>query len=310
MQFFQTPNIDFIAKRKIAYFISLGLFVVGLVSMILHGGPNLGIDFKGGTSIQLRFNTEIDTQDIRDALSDIGLGTSEIKSIGAAGDFLIYVEQQRGVSASDMTNRVIGAITEAIPDVQYELMQTETVGPKIGDELRKAVILAVLVALLLILIYIGWRFELVFAVGAIIALFHDVIITLGIFSLMNYELSLKEIAAFLTIVGYSLNDTIVVYDRARENLKVLRSDDLGTIMNKSINQVLSRTIITSLTTFFVVLILFIFGGAVIKGFAFTMLIGVIVGTYSSIFVASPVILEWQMRHGGKRELKMAKKRKR
>ena len=169
--------------------------------------------------------------------------------------------------------------------------------------------LAVLIALLLILVYIGWRFELVFAVGAILALFHDVMITLGIFSILNIEISLKEIAAFLTIVGYSLNDTIAVYDRIRENLKVMRSDNLATIMNSSINQCLSRTVITSLTTFIVVLILFLFGGEVIKGFALAMLIGVVVGTYSSIFVASPVILEWQSHHGGKRELRMAHKKR-
>ena len=310
MQFFQTPSIDFISRRRIAYFVSAGLFIAGLISIILHGGLNLGIDFKGGTSIQLRFEQPVTTEQLRGALSSIGLGTSEIKGFGTGNDYLIYVEQQRGVSAADQASRIESAISESLPEVPYEIMKTDTVGPKIGEELRKAMVLAVLIALLLILIYIGWRFELVFAVGAIAALFHDLLITLGVFSLLNYELSLKEIAAFLTIVGYSLNDTIVVYDRIRENLKVLRSDDLATIMNKSINEVLSRTIVTSLTTLVVVLALFLFGGEVIKGFAFAMLIGVIVGTYSSIFVASPVVLEWQSRHGGKRELKMAKKKRR
>ena len=207
-----------------------------------------------------------------------------------------------------MVKRVEGAITNSL-SIGYEVQKIDTVGPKIGEELRKAAMLAIFLALGLILIYIGWRFELLFAVGAIVALFHDVFITLGIFSLLNFEISLKEIAAFLTIVGYSLNDTIVVFDRIRENLKVLRSENLSTIMNRSINQVLSRSAITSLTTFLVVFILFVLGGEVIKGFAFAMLVGVVVGTYSSIFVASPVVLEWQMRHGGRRELKMAKKRK-
>lgn len=309
MQFFQTPNIDFISKRRLAYFLSAGLFLVGVISMVIRGGLNLGIDFKGGTSIVIKFDEEISTDEIRNALGEIGLTNSEIKTFGSNLEYLIYVEQQRGVSATEMARRVEGAVSESMSGKAYEILRVDTIGPKIGQELRKATILAILISMLLILIYVGWRFELVFAVGAIAALFHDVLITMGIFSLLNFELSLKEIAAFLTIVGYSLNDTIVVYDRIRENLKVLRSENLATIMNRSINQCLSRTIVTSLTTFSVLLILFIFGGEVIKGFAFTMLVGVVVGTYSSIFVASPVVLEWQMRHGGKRELKMAKKKR-
>ena len=309
MQFFQTPNINFIVKRKSAYFISLSLLIMGLIAMGIRKGPNLSIDFKGGTSIVFRFEQDISTSELRDILSIIGLGTSEIKSFGARNEFLIYAEQQKEISASEMVQKIEAAIQQSIPEMDYEVRKIDTVGPKIGGELQRKAILAILLALLLILIYVGIRFEPVFAVGAIVALFHDVFITLGIFTFLNFELSLKEIAAFLTIVGYSLNDTIVVYDRIRENLKILRSEDLTTIMNRSINQCLSRTVITSLTTFFVLLILFLIGGEVIKGFAFAMLIGVIVGTYSSIFVASPVILEWQKRHGGKRELRMAKKRR-
>jgi len=309
MQFFQTPNIDFISRRRYAYFLSAGLFLVGIVSLIVRGGPNYGIDFKGGTSVVVRFEKEISTTQLRDALASMGMGTSEIQTFGTRNEYLIYVQQQRGASATETARRVEEAISQSVSDIAYEIRSIDTIGPKIGEELRKATILAILIALLLILIYIGWRFEFVFAVGAIAALFHDVLITLGIFALLNYEISLKEIAAFLTIVGYSLNDTIVVYDRIRENLKVLRSENLPTIMNKSINQCLSRTVVTSLTTFVVVFILYLFGGKVIKGFAFAMLVGVIVGTYSSVFVASPVVLEWQMRHGGKRELKMARKKR-
>lgn len=309
MQFFQTPNIDFISKRRIAYFVSGAFFVVGVISLILHGGPNYGIDFKGGTSIVFRFDTVVSTAQIRDALAPAELGNAEIKTFGAANEFVIYVEQKRETSAAEMVVAVETALQNAMPDVTYEKLQEETVGPKIGEELRGSMIKALFFALLLILIYISVRFELVFAVGAIAALFHDVLITLGIFSVLNLEISLKEIAAFLTILGYSLNDTIVVYDRIRENLKVLRSEELDAIMNKSINQVLSRTMVTSLTTFLVVFILFLFGGEVIKGFAFAMMVGVIVGTYSSIFVASPVVLEWQGRHGGKRQLRMAKKKR-
>jgi len=246
---------------------------------------------------------------IRGALGSIDLGKSEIKRFGTKNEFLIYIEQQKEVSAFEMARIVETTIGEQISGVSYEIEKIDVIGPRIGDELRKAAILAIFIALILILIYIGWRFEVVFAAGAIAALFHDVLITLGIFSILNYEISLKEIAAFLTIVGYSLNDTIVVYDRIRENLKVMRGDNLVTIINKSINQVLSRTVITSVTTFTVVLILFLFGGKVLHGFAFAMLCGVIVGTYSSIFVASPIVLEWQIRHGGKRGLKMAKKKR-
>ncbi len=308
MQFFQTPSIDFVSKRRLAYVVSSALFFIGLVSLIVRGGPNYGIDFKGGTSVILKFEEEISTQEIREVLDSIGMGSSEIKSFGANNEYLIYMEQQRGLSASELARKVEGAISKSLSGIPYEVLKVDTVGPKIGGELRKAAVLAILIALLLILIYIGWRFELVFSVGAIAALFHDVLITLGIFSLLNFEISLKEIAAFLTIVGYSLNDTIVVYDRIRENLKTLRSENLATVMNRSINQCLSRTIITSFTTFAVVLILFVFGGEVIKGFAFAMLVGVVVGTYSSVFVASPIVLEWQMRHGGKRELRMARRR--
>jgi len=309
MQFFQTPSIDFVSKRRLAYVVSSALFFIGLVSLIVRGGPNYGIDFKGGTSVVLKFEEEISTQEIREVLDSIGMGSSEIKSFGANNEYLIYMEQQRGLSASELARKVEGAISKSLSGIPYEVLKVDTVGPKIGGELRKAAVLSILIAMLLVLIYIGWRFELVFSVGAITALFHDVLITLGIFSLLNFEISLKEIAAFLTIVGYSLNDTIVVYDRIRENLKTLRSENLATVMNRSINQCLSRTVVTSLTTFVVVLILFVFGGEVIKGFAFAMLVGVVVGTYSSVFVASPVVLEWQTRHGGKRELKMAKKRR-
>ena len=309
MQFFKTPSIDFISKRTIAYYVSGLLIFVGIVSLIIRGGPNLGIDFKGGTSIIIQFEKEISTVELRQTLSTEELGSPEIKSIGTQNEYLVYVEQKKEISTEVMAQKVKDTISNSLKDYPYDIRKIDTVGPRIGSELRKAMILAIAIALLLILIYIGWRFEFVFAVGAIIALFHDVIIVFGIFSLLNFEISLKEIGAFLTIVGYSLNDTIVVYDRIRENLKSMRNENLATIMNKSINQCLSRTIVTSITTFVVVLILYVFGGQVIKGFAFAMLIGVVVGTYSSIFVASPIILEWQMRHGGKRQLKMSKKKK-
>ncbi|MBN2103091.1 protein translocase subunit SecF [bacterium] len=306
MQFFRTPNINFIQKRRTAYVISGVLVLFGIVSIF---NLNLGIDFKGGTSIVLQFEDKVTVSELRNALAVGDFGNIEIKHFGSRNEVLIYVEQKKDVSAQEMAVKVESAIQEVMPDKEYQRIKYDTVGPKIGEELRKSAVLAILFALFLILIYIGWRFELVFAIGAIIALFHDVLITIGIFTMLNFELSLKEIAAFLTIVGYSLNDTIVVYDRIRENLKILRSEDLGAIINRSINQCLSRTVVTSLTTFVVVAILFIIGGGVIRGFAFAMMVGVVVGTYSSIFVASPLVLEWQSRHGGKGKLRMIKRKR-
>lgn len=309
MRLFKNPSIDFLSKRKIGYIVSSALIVIGVISLIIKGGPDYGIDFKGGTSVVIKFFEDITTSQLRDVLSGSEISNAEIKSFGTTREFLIYIEQQRGISAAEMAERVQKIIGDSLTGKKYEVRKVETIGPKIGEKLRNSAIWAILIALLLILIYIGIRFELLFAVGAIIALFHDVLITLGIFSLLNFEISIKEIAAFLTIVGYSLNDTIVVYDRIRENLKVLRREDLYSVLNKSINQCLSRTVVTSVTTFIVVLILFLFGGEVLKGFSFAMLVGVVVGTYSSIFVASPVIFEWQKKHGGKRKLKMAKRKR-
>ncbi|MCK5148571.1 protein translocase subunit SecF [bacterium] len=309
MQFFKTPSIDFTSKRKMAYVVSAALFALGLVFLIIHGGPNLGIDFKGGTEIVVDFEQSVKIGDLRTVMTDADMGNSAIRHFGSSDEYQIYVEQQKEGSAEEVAVQVRSALDKGFGDTSYTIRRIETIGPKIGEELRRAMIWAILVALFLILVYISIRFELIFAMGAIIALFHDVLITFGIFSIVNFEISIKEIAAFLTIVGYSLNDTIVVYDRIRENLKTMRNESLATIINRSINQVLTRTVVTSVTTFAVVLILFLFGGDVINGFAFAMCVGVIIGTYSSIFVASSIVLEWQMRHGGKRSLKMAKKKK-
>jgi preprotein translocase subunit SecF len=309
MQLIKSSNIQFIAHRNRAYLFSVSLLVLGIAAAIVRGGLNYGIDFKGGTSIVLQFKEPVTVSELRDALSSNEIGSAEIKRFGSRNEVLIYVKQQKEIGMQTIAMKVDSLIQNKLPELKYERIMFDTVGPKIGKELRTSAIFAVLIALLLILIYIGWRFELVFAIGAIIALFHDVLITLGIFTLAGFELSLKEIAAFLTIVGYSLNDTIVVYDRIRENLKVLRSENLDAIINRSINQTLSRTLITSGTTLIVVLVLFLFGGSVIKGFAFAMVIGIFIGTYSSIYVASPLVLEWQSRHGGKGRLRMMKRRK-
>ncbi|MFQ6113230.1 MAG: protein translocase subunit SecF [bacterium] len=297
MQFLVNTNFDFIGKRKAALIFSITLILIGLGSLILHGGPNYGIDFLGGTSVELHFEKDISIAEVRSALSRIGFGNAEIKNFGAGNEILIRVEEQE--AGTEISDAIKAELTKSFPDNPYTVQLVEKVGPKIGAELRRAAVWAILIALFFILLYISWRFEFIFAVGAIVALFHDVLITLGVFSLLRLEISLAIIAAFLTIVGYSLNDTIVVFDRIRENLKALRRETHETIINTSINDSLSRTIITSLTTMMVVLILYIFGGEVIHNFAFALIVGVVVGTYSSIFIASPIVVEWRKR----RELK-------
>ena len=295
MQFFQNLNIDFIGKRRIGYIFSGSLILLGILSLIVHKGPKYGIDFTGGTSLEVKFEQNISTADLRGSISDIGFGDAEIKQIGLASEneFIIRVQkQEEGTEASTMIEE---ELTKDFPDNHYDLRSAQEVGPKIGGELRRAALMAVLISLLGILIYISWRFEFKFAIGAVVALFHDVLITLGLFSLLQMEVSLVVVAAFLTIVGYSLNDTIVVFDRIRENQKIMRREALPGIINVSLNQTLSRTIITSITTLIVVLVLFIMGGEVVHSFAFALLIGVVIGTYSSLFVASPIVLEWHSR---------------
>ena len=293
MQFLKDVNIDFLGKRKIGAVFSAILIIIGIISLILRGGPNRGIDFQGGASIRLKFEKSIKVGTVRDVLSDIGLGNSEIKQIGSENEILVRVQQQEKIG--EVSEIVTSELSNKISDNNFEILEKEIVGPRIGKELGRAAIWSILAALGLILVYISWRFEFKFAVGVVIALFHDVIITLGAFSVLNLEISLAVVAAFLTIVGYSLNDTIVVFDRIRENLKILRREQYEQIINSSINQTLNRTILTSFTTFMVVIILFFFGGEVIHNFSFALLVGVLIGTYSSIFVASPIVVEWQRR---------------
>jgi len=282
-------NIDFLGKRKLAAMISGAVILAGLVSIVLHGGPLYSIDFEGGTEIQVLFTESTDVEAVREALSEIGYGDAAIRSFGNEDEFLIHVK------TSTKSEEQVNTIREALASIHggsYEIRRLETVGPKIGKELKGDMISAVLIAMAGIVIYISIRFQFMYAIGALVALTHDVLITLGLFSLLNMEISLSVLAAFLFIVGYSLNDTIVVFDRVRENAKEKRHDSFMSVLNISLNQTLNRTVITSLTTLTVVLILLVFGGEVIKPFAFALTIGLIVGTYSSIFVASPVVLAW------------------
>ncbi len=290
-------HIDFMAARKAAFVLTLILIVAGIASLILHGGPRYSIDFAGGRLVELAFSQPVEAEDVRSALSDVGISDVEVQHFEAgagsgSGDLGVILRFKEDVLASaggedgSPTGRIIRALKAQESGLEIDVRREESVGPKIGSELRSRAIKAIIIALAAILIYVGIRYEFVFALGAVAALFHDVFITLGIFSILNIEISLPIVAAFLTIAGYSINDTIVVFDRIRERRRSHMRSSLREIMNISINQVLSRTIVTSVTTIFVVLALFLFGGPVIHDFATAMLIGVAIGTYSSIFVAT------------------------
>jgi preprotein translocase subunit SecF len=334
-------NIDFIGKKKIAFILSITCVAVSVISLIFHGGPKLGIDFAGGTLIQIKFKTPVQIDHIYTGLNTVGLGKSSVQQFGQDIDneFLIRTEISYGSGegfSSDMKNAL-----EASTQQDVEIRRVEMVGPQVGKDLREKALFAIFYALLFITIYISGRFELKwmlsgvvaaaligavylfdlfnvsipfligaalivtlvvfwflelkYAMGAIVALMHDVIITVGIFSIFEKEFTLPIIAALLTIVGYSLNDTIIVFDRIRENLKKFHKKPLAFIVNRSINETLSRTILTSLTTLMVVVTLFVLGGGIIHDFAFALIIGILVGTYSSVYVASPILLAWQGR---------------
>ena len=303
MNLFVDTNIDFIGKRKIGIAISLSLILIGLVSIVAHGGPRLGIDFLGGTLVQVRFDDPVSIIDVRSAISSAGYGGAVIQQFGGDKEILIRILEAKG--DSEASTLISQALSDYFTSNPYEIRKVEKVGPKIGGELRNKAVLAIFAAMLGIVIYITFRFEFKFAIGALIALAHDVLITLGIFSLLDIEITLAVIAAFLTIVGYSLNDTIVIYDRIRENIKAMRHESYEKIINTSINNSLARTVVTSLTTFMVVFILYIIGGQVISGFSFAMMLGVIVGTYSSIFIASPILIEWHERTAAKKLSELA-----
>lgn len=294
MKLLKETNIDFLSMRKFGFVISGSFILAGIVSLLLQGGPALSIDFTGGTLAQIQFNQPPDIGKVRSALDKMNIGVGEVQTFGAPNEILIRLQVDN--SKNDPAVELKKALQSEFPTEKLDFRRIEKVGPKIGSELKGKALFAIVTAIIGILIYISIRFEFRFAIGAIAALVHDVLITLGIFSILNYEISLSIIAAFLTIVGYSLNDTIVVFDRVRENLKKLKTLDQESIFNKSINDSLSRTVITSFTTFLVVSILYIAGGEVIRYFAFAMIIGVLVGTYSSIYVASPVVVLWQQRY--------------
>jgi preprotein translocase SecF subunit len=277
-------NYSFSSKFKQANFLSIALFFISII-LIAFKGLNYGIDFKGGTLIELRANNT-EASSIRDVLKNMQLGDVNVKKFGKDGDFLIKVEQKND------NNKLIPEIKKNLSDnlnSDVNFRRVENVGPKVSAELLQSGIMAISLSLAAMLFYIWIRFEWQFSIGSIVALFHDVIITLGIFSLLSLEINLSIIAAVLTIVGYSMNDTVVIYDRIRENLGKFHRLDISDIANLSINETLARTIITSATTLLALFSIFILGGEILRGFSFAMILGVLIGTYSSIFVASPIL---------------------
>jgi preprotein translocase subunit SecF len=291
-------NFDFIRFSKTAVFISLGLILIGVLSFLYHGGPNYGVDFVGGTVVHVKFTQPTAIADIRQALATTDIANMTVQDFGQGGsEFLIRMPVVEA-GAEDISTKVQKGLVGKFGEQAFEVRRVETVGPKVGKDLRQKAILAVLFSTLMMGVYIAFRFEPRFGLGAATALLHDVIITAGALSLLNYEFDLTTVAALLTVVGFSVNDTVIVCDRIRENMRKMRREGLASIINKSINETLSRTIITTGTAVLVILALYFLGGEVIHGFAFALLVGFIIGTYSSIYVASPIVL-WFERGGQK-----------
>jgi len=332
-------NIEFIGRKKIAFFLSIVCIAISVLSLIIHKGPRLGVDFAGGTLVQIKFASTVRIDDIKSGLGTIGLGKSSVQQFGQQTDNEFLIRTEISYEGGEGFTTDIKNALESSTEGEVEIRRVEMVGPQVGEDLRKKALFAMFYALLFITIYISGRFELKwmlsgvvaaaligavyifnlfsvsipfligaalivtliifwflelkYAMGAIVALIHDVIITVGIFSILDKEFALPIIAALLTIIGYSLNDTIIVFDRIRENLRKYHKKPLAFIINRSINETLGRTILTSMTTLVVVVTLFILGGGIIHDFAFALIIGIVVGTYSSIFVASPILLAWQ-----------------
>ncbi|HET6462436.1 MAG TPA: protein translocase subunit SecF [Candidatus Krumholzibacteria bacterium] len=310
--FFHNANYNFVKVRRRAMLISAIVILAGAVSILLHKGLKESIDFSGGALVEIGLEKPVPVQDVRSIVEHAGFGGAEITRFGQESSYLIKVKEIAATGAnaaapadSNVTperaiaKQIEAALSAGIQGQKVEVRRVETVGPKVGGELRKAAFLAVIYSLLGILIYISWRFQFRFAVAAIIATAHDALVMLAFFSFAGLEMSVSGIAAILTVVGYSLADTVVVFDRIRENMSLRRREDMGTLINTSINETLSRTIITSGTVMLTLVALLVFGGAVIREFALAMIVGTIAGTYSSIFIAAPILLEWQMWHPNK-----------
>jgi len=300
MEIIKKTNIDFLGLRKGAFGVSVLLAALGIacVVMIATGKANLGIDFSGGASANLVFEKAVRIEDARKALDKAGLGGAELQSFTEGTKMLVRIKGS-DIPTDQVVDKIAAAFTSAFPDNRVTVDSSSAIGPTVGKALQKDALLAISIALLCIIIYIAWRFEFKFGLAATVATFHDVLAVLGIFFVLHKEITLLVVTALLTIAGYSLTDTVVVFDRIRENLKLRQKDNLIDIINSSINEVLSRTVVTSLTTFLTVLSLFLIGGEVLHDFAFALMAGIIVGTYSSVFVASPLLFVWRGSKGGK-----------
>jgi preprotein translocase subunit SecF len=296
MRFFKKTSIDFMGKRGIWYMISASFILAGMVTLAIRG-VDFGIDFLGGTELIVQFNQPVSISDVRASMDRIGMGKAEIKTFGSNRDILIRTaEQAEGTTIGD---KMRVTLKEGFANNPYIVLKEDKIGPKIGAELRRNALYAIIASVLAIGIYVGLRFKFIYGVGAVAALFHDVLVTLGLIAMFNgvfnLEINQNMIAAFLTLVGLSVNDTVVIFDRMRENQKIFRSMGLFEVMNKSLNETLSRTIITSGTIFIVLVVLLTVGGEVTRGFAFALTVGIITGTYSSIFVASAIVLDYTIR---------------
>ncbi len=299
MQLFHKSNINFIGHRWIFFTISAIVILAGVASLITKGGPRLGVDFTGGSLLQVKFNQTVTTGEIRKTLDEKGFNNAEIQSFLDSNVFIIRIKKA-AIPMTEVANKVEETFKAKWGEGSFTIERTEMVGPRVGETLSEQALWAVILSWIGIIIYVAFRFKSpAHGVAGVIALAHDVIITIGFFSLLNKEITLTIIAALLTLIGYSINDTIVVYDRIRENMRLLRSKTLKEIINTSLNDTLGRTVITSLTVIMVLLALYIWGGEVIHDFSLALLIGAVVGTYSSVGIASPLVYEWETRKAKK-----------
>jgi preprotein translocase subunit SecF len=289
------PNthIDFIGKKKYTFWISAIVLLISLGSVFLFGGLKYGVDFAGGILIQVKFSKPVDISEVRNAMDTMGSKEAMVQAFGGENEYLIRVEKASG-DLEALSKKIQVSLQEQFKGKPLEIRRVEVVGPKVGKDLKEKAMLAVGLSFLAILIYVAWRFKQVsYGLGGIVALLHDVIVTYGAISIAGIEYSLNVLAVILTIIGFSINDTIVIFDRVREDVKKFRKEDLETIFNTAINETLGRTVLTSGTVMMVVLVLFFFGGPVIHDFAFALIVGLITGTYSTVYIASPVVLVWE-----------------
>lgn len=315
MRLFENTNINFLGKRKIFYLVSIIFIIAGFIALFLVGIP-VGIDFQGGTELQLKFQYPIEIGEIRSIMDNAGFTGMEIKTMGTDRDILLRTPLQG--EGQIIADRIKSAIDNALPENKYEVLRIDKVGPKIGAELRTNAFFAIVFSLIGILIYLSFRFQFIYAVAAVIGLFHDVFITIAAIALshafipsLGLEFGQTMLAAFLTLIGFSVNDTVIVFDRIRENIKLYKNEDIEIVMNRSINATLSRTVITSGIVFLTILVLFIFGGEVLRSFSFTFGVGIITGTYSSVFVSGAIVVDWKhklLRKSDDKILKPAYKR--